>query len=326
MKMFKKFRKIALIALVSIVAISCSDDDGNTTPANNTIVAIASNNANFSILVDALEKANLAGTLNGSGPLTVFAPTNEAFLQFLEDNDFESLDDVPTPLLTQVLLNHVVSGNVRLSQLNTGYISTLATSDVATGQNLNMYVSKTEAVNLNGGSALPGGATVTTFDLIASNGVIHVIDKVIALPTVVTFALADPTFEVLVQALTREDQPDFAGILSGEGPFTVFAPTNDAFVSFLEERVDFNTLADIPQSILTQTLQYHVVSGNVRSSQLTQNQEVPTLQGSEFTVDLVGGAKITDTEGRVSNVIAVDVQANNGVVHVLDKVILPSFN
>jgi uncharacterized surface protein with fasciclin (FAS1) repeats len=114
--------------------------------------------------------------------------------------------------------------------------------------------------------------------------------------------------------------------LQSTGPFTVFAPTNDAFVSFLEERVDFNTLADIPQSILTQTLQYHVVSGNVRSSQLTQNQEVLTLQGSEFTVDLVGGAKLTDTEGRVSNVIAVDVQANNGVVHVLDKVILPAFN
>ena len=325
MKMFSKFKKIALIALVGVIAFSCSDDDGNTNPESNTIVAIASGNANFSILVEALQKAELDGTLNGAGPFTVFAPTNDAFIEFLEDNNFESLDDVPTPLLTQVLLNHVVSGNVQSSQLTTGYISTLATSSAASGQNLSMYVSTVGGVNLNGGSALPDGATVTTPNLIASNGVIHVIDKVIALPTVVTFALADPTFEVLVQALTREDQPEFATILSAEGPFTVFAPTNDAFVSLLEE-LSFETLADVPQSILTQTLQYHVVEENVRSSQLTQNQVVPTLQGSEFTVDLVGGAKITDTAARISNVIAVDVQANNGVVHVLDKVILPSFN
>lgn len=323
--MFKKFRKIALIALVSIIAVSCSEDDGNTTPADNTIVAIASGNENFSILVQALQKANLVNTLNGAGPYTVFAPTNEAFLRFLEDNNFASLDDVPTPLLTQVLLNHVVSGNVQSSQLTNGYIKTLATSAVATDQNLSLYVSTEGGVKLNGGSTLADGATVTTANLIASNGVIHVIDEVIDLPTVVTFALADPTFEVLVQALTREDQPSFDIILSGEGPFTVFAPTNDAFASLLGD-LGLNELADVQQNILTQTLQYHVVNGNVRSSQLTQDQIVTTLQGSDFTVDLVGGPKIKDATNSVSNVIAVDVQANNGVVHVLDKVILPNFN
>jgi len=325
MKMLKNFKKIALIALVSFTAASCSDDDGNTTPANNTIVAIASGNSDFSILVQALQRAELVETLNGTGPFTVFAPTNAAFAQFLEDNDFDSLEDIPTDVLKQVLLNHVVSGNVQSSQLTTGYISTVATSAAATGQNLSMYVNTVGGVKLNGGSSIPGGATVTTPNLIASNGVIHVVDRVIALPTVVTFALADPTFEILVQALTREDQPNFAGILSGTGPFTVFAPTNDAFVSVLGE-LNYQNLAAIPQSILTQTLQYHVVGANVRSSQLTQNQIVTTLQGSVFTVDLVGGAKIKDTEDRISNVIAVDVQANNGVIHVLNKVILPVFN
>jgi len=307
----KKFQKMAMIALLAVGMIACDDDD--STPAPQTITDIAAANPDFSTLVTALQRTGLDDVLDASGSYTVFAPTNDAFTTFLSG---ANVNDVPVPVLTQILLNHVVSGTVQSSQLTTGYIETLATyNGVANGSNLNMYVSTADGVELNGVS------TVTTANIIASNGVIHVVDAVIGLPTVVTFATADPNFSDLVDALTSPGQPDFVSVLSGAGPFTVFAPTNAAFTA-LDAELAAIPLVPTPE-ILTEVLEYHVASGNVLSSSLTNNQVVTTLQGGTFTIGLTGGAKITDANGRISNIIAVDVQAANGVIHVLDKVLLP---
>lgn len=318
MKKINLFCKFLFLFVSFGVLTSCSDDDNNTTPQQNTIANIASNNADFSILVQALTRAGLVDAVNGTNLLTVFAPTNQAFNNFLTQNGFASIDDVPLPVLTQVLLNHVVSGRVMSNQLSTGYVRTLATYG-STNSNLSMFINTAEGVLINGTVA------VATPDIMASNGVIHVVGTVIPLPTVVTFATADPNFSVLVQALTRGDQPDFVGILNGAGPFTVFAPTNAAFVSLLEE-LSLPDLASVPQATLENTLKYHVVSGaNVLSTSLTNGQIVPTfLDGSSFTINLSAtGASITDSNSRNSNIIAVDVQASNGVIHVVDKVLLP---
>lgn len=183
-------------------------------------------------------------------------------------------------------------------------------------------------VNTSSGVKLNGVSTVTTANISASNGIIHIVDNVIGLPTVVTHALANPNFSTLVAALTRDDQPDFAGILSGteSSPFTVFAPTNAAFGSLLTE-LGANSLNDINQSTLENTLKYHVVAGaNVLASTLTNNQMVTTFQGQSFTITTTGGAKITDANGRMSNIILTDVQASNGVIHAIDKVVLPNLN
>lgn len=307
-----------LFLFVSIgVLTSCNDDDNKTTPQQNTIANIASNNADFSILVDALTRTGLVDAVNGTNLLTVFAPTNQAFNNFLTLNGFESLDDVPTPLLTQILLNHVVEGRVMSNQLSTGYVKTLATGS-ASNNTLSMYINTSNGVLIN------GSIGVATPDIMASNGVIHVVNAVIGLPSIVTFAMADPTFSILEAALTRADQPDFASILGGNGPFTVFAPTDAAFVALLGE-LGLSALDDVPTATLTSTLQYHVVGNlNVLSNTLSNGQSVPTLQGSPFTVNISGNnVTIVDGAGRTTNIVAVDVQANNGVIHVINRVLLP---
>lgn len=315
-----KTLKLSLIAVIAILATSCSDDDPIyvAPAANNSITAIASSNPDFSILVTALVRTDLAATLDGEGPFTVFAPTNAAFNAFLDGGD---VNDVPVAALKEILLNHVVLGAVQSNDLSTGYVKTLAKGSASATNTLSMYVDTSNGVKLNGISS------VTTANIIASNGVIHVVDRVIALPTVVDHALANPNFTTLVAALTFNPSSNFAAILSGttSSPFTVFAPTNDAFTSFLNE-TGYTGLANIPANVLENTLKYHVVTGaNVTAGDLTDGQVVTTFQGQNFTVGLTGGAKITDASNRVSNIIATDIQCSNGVVHALDKVLLPAF-
>ncbi|AWH86499.1 fasciclin [Flavobacterium album] len=325
--MKRKIFKTAGLFMLMVLPLftSCSDDDNNNTNQDgNTIADIASANQNLSILVQALDRANLVATLDGQGSYTVFAPTNQAFENFLDDKGFASINEVPVATLKEILLNHVVSGTAISSSLETGYVKTLGKGSASATNTLSMFVNTSNGVVLNGG-ATNGGATVTTPDIMASNGVVHVVNSVIDLPTVTSHAIANPDFSVLVQALTRNDQPDFAGILSGtqSSPFTVFAPNNAAFTSLLTE-LNLPGLASIPQATLENTLKYHVVTGqNVLSTSLMDNMEVGTFQGGDFTVNLEGGASITDANGRVSNIIATDVQASNGVIHAINKVLLP---
>lgn len=302
---------------------ACSDDDDAMEPVmveTNTIADFVASNDDYSSLAAALEVAGLTATLDGSTNYTVFAPDNDAFAAFLDDNDFASLDEVPVDLLTQVLLNHVQMGELMAADLSTGYIESMATGS-ASEENLSMYINTEDGVMIN------GVATVTTANVEVDNGVIHAVDAVIGLPTVVTFALADPTFDTLVAALTREDDFPFVGVLMETGspaPFTVFAPTNDAFMALLEE-LEMDSLEDIPAEVLSSVLSYHVVAGaNVRSTDLTDAMEVNTLAEEAFTINLGDGAVITDANGRTSNIIATDVQADNGVIHVIDTVLLPS--
>jgi uncharacterized surface protein with fasciclin (FAS1) repeats len=318
--------KPMLFAFLAFATLSCDDDDPAPTPQSNTIAAIAQRSPDLSILVQALVKADLVSVLNGTDDYTVFAPTNVAFTAFLTANNIPSLDDVSVPVLREILLNHVVVGTQLGADLpEADYIKTLAKGSASSTNTLSMYVNKSAGVRLNGVSS------VTTPNISASNGVIHIVDAVIGLPTVVTFATADPTFDLLQAALTRDgdDLTDFVAVLSGTGPFTVFAPTNDAFTSLLADDLGGIGLADIPESTLDAVLKYHVASGNVLSSMLTSPGDTPvtSIQGSVFTITLPGTggniANITANGGRTSGIIAVDVQAANGVIHVINKVLLP---
>ncbi len=461
MKNLSKTINGIMILLMSVLVLSCSNDDDGTPMGSNTVTDFVVNaGADYSTLLDAVQKADLAATLSGPGPFTVFAPNNAAFDAFLTANGFANLDAVPTETLTKILLNHVVSGAVQSSALETGYIKTLATSTAAS-QTMSMYVDTSSGVKLNGVSTVTGAdnmvdngiihlvdnviglpsiathavanssfsslvaaltaadlvstvdtggpftvlapvdaafatfldgaalgdievptltqvllnhvldgitlstdltsagagysntkatgagsnpmslyfntsdgvkfngvSTVAVADVIAENGVIHAVDAVIDLPTVVDFALADPTFSTLVAALTDSRlTTDFVSILStadgtDPAPFTVFAPTNDAFTSLLTE-LSASGLADIEEPTLNATLTYHVVGGaNVLDSQLMDNMTVGTL-GGDITANITGGATLTDANDRVSNIVATNVQAANGVIHAIDKVILP---
>ena len=309
---------IALFLLVSIFS-SCSNNDDDTIIKTNTIVDVAVNN-NLSSLVAAVTKAELAKTLSGPGPFTVLAPTNEAFSSFLEEKGFNSLDEVPKELLTQILLNHVIDGSLKSTDLSTGYANTKATSD-ASESPMSIYI------NTDGGVTFNGTSQVSIPNVSADNGTVHVVDKVVDLPTIVTFAAADSNFSILVEALTREASYTYVETLSTPNdtepaPFTVFAPVNSAFVSLLNE-LDLTALSEVPTATLTSTLNTHVVAGaNVLASSLSDNMSISTLGGG-LTVNLSGGqATLTDSGSRVSKIIATDVQANNGVIHAIDKVVL----
>jgi transforming growth factor-beta-induced protein len=293
--------------------------DGSEPEPSNSIADFVENNEDYSSLNAALEVAGLKETLAGDAELTVFAPNNAAFAAFLSDNNFAELGDVPVDVLTQVLLNHVQSGSIYAADLSTGYIESMA-SWGASNENLSMYINTDDGVMINGVSS------VTTANVEVDNGVIHAVDAVIGLPDVVTFATADPNFEILVAALTRDDDFNFVSTLQTQGdpaPFTVFAPTNDAFVDFLGE-MEFEDLAAIPSDVLSSTLSYHVVTGaNVRSTDITDGMEVTTFETGTFTINAGETVTITDENDRESTVVAVDVQATNGIIHVIDTVLLP---
>lgn len=317
----------AIITLVIFpLFTSCSNDDDQGTPVQEQSIAqIASANNDLSILVQALSRANLVTVLDAPGDYTVFAPTNAAFSAFLQANGFATVNDVPVDLLREVLLNHVIAMELESDELTTGYVKTLAKGAASSSNTLSMYVDTSNGVTLNGGET-NNGAKVTMADIDASNGVIHLVNNVIGLPTIVNHAIANPNFSILVQALTRNDQPDFAGILSGTSasPFTVFAPVNPAFVDLLTE-LNLASLDDVPQATLENTLKYHVVTTtNALSSDLSNGMNISSFQGGSFTVNIGNSVTITDANNRTANVIAVDVQAANGVIHALDRVILPN--
>lgn len=319
--MKNSIKKIALCFFVatSFLITSCSSDDDNTVKVDNTITGVASKNPEFSILVEALVKTDLAATLQGTDNYTVFAPTNAAFTAYLGTTNINA---VPTATLKELLLNHVLVGTKKAADLSTKYEKTLAKGAASTTNTLSMFV------NVAGGTVkLNGTATVTTADVAASNGVIHIVDKVIELPTVATHAIANSNFTTLVSVLNRPNQPNFATTLSGAGTFTVFAPTNAAFTSLDTELAAAGGIAGVSADNLTKVLQYHVVSpANVLAASLTEGQLVtPILSpAQQFTIQLTGGAKIKDARNRLSNIIITDVQCSNGVIHAIDKVLLPT--
>jgi uncharacterized surface protein with fasciclin (FAS1) repeats len=312
MKKFTKFKKYALIAFMAFGFVSCNND--SATPTDTTITNLAVNTPNLSILVQALTKADLATTLKGNGSFTVFAPTNAAFTKFLSDNGYANLEAVPTAALKEILLNHVVSGAVKSTELvNNSYIKTLAKGASSATNTLSMYVNTTNGVLLNGVSKV-----TTSKDIIASNGVIHIVDAVIGLPTIVTHAGANANFSQLVSLLSTQGLVSTLGA-STNSPFTVFAPVNTAFTPAILE-----VYGGLDSNKKTEVLKYHVVGGANVLANAIPSGNITTLQGQVFTIT---GTAIDDAGTTVNKkIIITDVQCSNGVIHAIDGVLLPKSN
>jgi len=305
MKTKMKFIPGLLILFSVVFFAGCNDDEDVPQMDEKNIVEVAADAGSFSILIEAAQKAGLAEFLSTENNLTVFAPTDDAFAALLSDLGLSSLDDIPTADLASILTYHVIGAKAMSSDLSTGYVSTLSSYD---NNNITMYIETESGVMIN------NSVSVTTADIEASNGIIHVVDKVILPPTVVNIALANDNFTTLVQAVVKAGLVD---ALSSEGPFTVFAPTNEAFDALFTQ-LGVSGVEDLTAEQLTPILMYHVVPGNVLSTELTSG-EVGTLNGdSNLNVDLSSGVKINE-----SSVVAADIQGANGVVHVIDKVLIP---
>ncbi|MFD0991815.1 fasciclin domain-containing protein [Tenacibaculum geojense] len=284
------------------------------------VVDLAIATPELSILVEAVQKAGLVDALTADGPFTVFAPTNAAFQALLDSNpDWSSLDDIPVETLQGVLLFHVLGSKVMSTDLSDTYVTTLATGP--NDEPLSLQVEVTGGVEFN------GDAAPVDVDVEGTNGVVHIIDKVMLPPNIVTLALNNAGFTTLVAALTDSRlTTDFVSVLNGEGPFTVFAPTNAAFQALLDSNPDWNSLADIDIATLDAVLKYHVVSGaNVQADQLSAG--VVSTLGGDITIDLTSGAQIITSSNQTVNILVGaatnDVQGTNGVIHAVDTVLLP---
>ncbi len=306
---YSKVMLSMLMITLTLVATSCNDDDDDDKPSKN-IVQIAQSDANLTTLVDAVVAANLATTLSGDGPFTVFAPTNAAFAK-LDPDVLNTIISTPS-LLTALLQYHVVSGAVTSDMLSNGAVPTLLS-----GQSID--------VNVSGGVTLNGTSKVTSANIIATNGVIHIIDEVLmpddfVAQTIVQIAASNSDFSILVDVLTKPELSDLlAAANDPTSNLTVFAPTNTAFEAVLDA-LGKDSVDDLPVGLLKEIVQYHIVSGAVFSTGLS-NGDVPTLlAGENVTVDLTNGVKINN-----ANVIAADIEAINGVIHAVDAVLLPSY-
>lgn len=273
-----------------------------------SIADIAAANSDFSSLVAALDKADLVETMDGEGTFTVFAPTNQAFQDLFNNLGVSGIEDLSVETLTQVLLYHVLGSKVMSTDINPGYVETLATNS----PDMDPVMLR---LDTDDGVMLNKETMVTSADIEAFNGVIHIIDKVLLPPNVVDIAIANDSFEHLVAAVVKAD---LAETLSGDGPFTIFAPTDAAFEA-LFEAIGVGGIDDLSAETLTPILLYHVVSGNVRSDQVSTGMVATLNEGSMLDINTSSGVIINGD----TNVTATDIQGTNGVIHVIDKVLLP---
>ncbi len=294
-----------MLIITALFFSSCSDDEDMSEPVEKNVVEVAAEAGQFSILIQAAQKAGLAEYLSTQDGITVFAPTDAAFQSLLTNLGATSLDDIPVADLSNILLYHVIGSKAMSTDLKSGYLPTLSKSG---DNNISMYI------NLANGVAINKNTKVTSADISAKNGVIHVVDKVILPPTIVNIALDNDNFTILVQAVVKAGLVD---ALSGKGPFTVFAPTNDAFIALFAQ-LGISGINDLTAEQLIPILTYHVVSGNVLSKSLANGMVGTLNEGKSLTVNLNSGVKINDSE-----VIAADIQGSNGVVHVINKVLIP---
>jgi transforming growth factor-beta-induced protein len=283
-----------------------------------TIVDIAVEDGRFTTLVAAVQAADLGETLSSEGPFTVFAPTDDAFAALPEGTIEALLADIPA--LTDILLYHVVPGKVMAADV-VGLDGQSAETALA-GKSIDIKVDM-------GTVYLNEDVKVIITDIEASNGVIHVIDAVLLPPSddamsekmdIVDTAVADGRFTTLVAAAQAAELVD---TLKSEGPFTVFAPTDDAFAALPAGTLDSLLLAENKQQ-LTDILLYHVVPGNVMAADVVglDGQSAETaLAGKSISIKIDGDKVILNDS---VNVIITDIETSNGVIHVIDAVLLPS--
>lgn len=316
-------RRLFAVAMASLL-VACGGNDDDPPPPG-TLAAEATARG-FTALVAAADKAGLVPALNAStSSLTVFAPTDAAFTALATRLGFASATAMVTaldgPTLAKILQYHVLPTKKMASDLVAGG-ATQPTLYTFEGAATTLGLTTTGGVRLT--DEVLTEASVTTADVPASNGVIHVIDKVLVPPgvlSVVQMAQLNPAFSVLVEAVVTAN---LATTLSGTGPFTVFAPTDAAFTAALTE-LSLTKAQLLASPDLAGILTYHVVAGDVRAADvvaLPKPASVTTVQGSAFTVD--AALAITDGRARMANLAATDVVASNGVIHVIDKVILPA--
>ena len=300
----KLFVPFAFVLAFTILLSSCKKDDIPAVVVPKDITVVATENGSFKTLLAAATKAGLVSTLQGPGPLTVFAPNDAAFAKV--DLSATSNDDLKATLLYHVLGSKVLAADIKTGQ-----------TEVGTAGGPKLYVSR----NANG-VFINGNSKVIATDVAASNGVIHVLDNVLTVPktTIAGIVTADKAnFSTLLSLVSRAG---LATALSDpNASYTVFAPTNAAFDE-LSKTVNPATLSN---EQVKQILLYHVVPSRVFSPELVNGDvTMADEKKGKVTIDLTNGATVKGKSNTIaSKITGVNIMATNGVIHVIDKVLLP---
>ncbi|MEX2380208.1 MAG: fasciclin domain-containing protein [Vicingaceae bacterium] len=325
MKSVKLFRLLILSGLICF-GVACSDDDDEVQPPNNnnnndngeTISAQIAATTGLDSLEIAIAQVGFNTTLQSSGNHTFFAPSNQAFQQLLSDQSVQRVSHLADAAILDLLQYHLSSqaeyksndlnGRMYIESTNTGGPDSTKLSI---------------QVNGSGGSiVLNGEATISEADIDASNGVLHVIDNYIDKPTILNFLETDGRFDSLL-ILVRNNNLDYESRFS-TGTKTLFAPDNQSFSNYISSEGAYNQMSDIPFLTIPSILDYHYINNtNIRSNQMTQDQNMQTKQGNSLTVDLTNGLQLETTNNGQSNVNVseTDIQATNGVIHRVDAVL-----
>ncbi len=322
MKIKNHFRSLFLASMLglSIVSLSSCDKDDDNPPATNTITDVVVANASYSVLKEAVVKAGLDVTLKGAGPFTVFAPDNAAFSAAgITSATVASLSPAQ---LSSLLLYHTVGAKILAAGVPAGPNAKVITA----GGDSIFVTNKAAGVFIN-------GIQVVQADITADNGVIHRLAKALNKPSgnIVATAQASPGLDSLVKAILRVNNtaggnPNLVSLLS-TNTLTVFAPTNAAFTQLLAA-LSLTDINQIPIGTLSAVLAYHVVPGRAFSSDLA-NGNVTMFAGGTTTVNLSNGTgggpsiKGNGNGANVSTITATNIMCNNGVVHLIDRVLLP---
>lgn len=305
----------ALVTGAALFLTSCDKDDDVTPAPTNTITDVVVNNASYSVLKEAVVKANLSSTLSGTGPFTVFAPDNAAFAS--SGITSATVASLSSTQLSDLLLYHTIGSKILAAGVPAGPNAKVVTA----GGDSVFVTNKAAGVFVN-------GIQVAQADIAADNGVIHRLARALNKPTGNIVATAQAAgLDSLVKAVTRANNaaggdPTLISTLSN-ATITVFAPTNAAFTQLLAA-LGTNNIDNIPVATLLAVLRYHVVGGRAFSSDLA-NGSLAMLAGGNTTISLTSGATIRGNGNgtNASNITATNIMCRNGVVHLIDRVLLP---
>jgi uncharacterized surface protein with fasciclin (FAS1) repeats len=317
-----KKQSIVIFAMVCILFISCedADDNGNEIPGINSILNQTENNPDLSMLNVALRRSGLSDTFDTGNNYTFFAPNNTAFNNYLSISGYIDINDIPLVELRAILLYHALNTEVTTTSLSNGYLKTLGKDDEL--ESLDLFIEASSPVILNGFS------TIVNENIEADNGIVHIIDSVLELPSIATLIAANPDFDNLENGLVNIGlNINLEDLDTMQDPFTVFAPNNVAFMALVDANSmdGFNDVDDILNSPnLSDILFYHVTDDDrIRSGDINNGLIITPLLGSSFTIDTTTGVQFTDGSGTIVGITSTDVTALNGIIHTIDIVARP---
>lgn len=324
-----KYKLLPLLLLgITLSYSSCSKDIDENEPftpkavvgPTMTISSIVNSDSRTDSLEKALSLADLATAFKGSGTFTLFAPTNQAFMNLLaSDSTWNKIADINNATLRNVLLYHTLASVVNTTTLtDDSYESTLNTQGTSNGE------ATVIEFDISGGNKLNNRSTIIEEDIEATNGIIQLIDEVVMPKNIYELAMNEERFSSLVSAI-QVIGDTLSNVISGNGQFTFFAPTNEAFQSLLNSDSSWNSVSDIPMPRLDSILRYHLIGGaNYQSSQLRSGQVISTLGGGTLMVDTISNQLISNNMNQTAvKMIITDLQGTNGVIHAVEQVLLP---